>query len=102
MLASIATATQLNKVAIPSAANPALSDPCCNSALREPVSHMKPIPTIIPNIVPAKPKYNGIGVWVLMSSSTESQFLSTVSFNNWKSITLALLLARYLLNELFT
>ena len=46
-----------------------------------------PIPTMMPITVPIKPKYKGIGICTFISSCRASQFRSTISFTNIKSLT---------------
>jgi len=63
-LAAIAIATQvINEVML------SISD----SLDKPPLTAIKPIPTMIPTIVPIKPRYSGIGCCILISSSSASQ-----------------------------
>ena len=99
MLASIAHATPDNKSFTPSAAVPKFPDPDERRSVILPVVIREPKPTITPAIVPASPQYSGVGVSVLMSFSTESQWRSTASFKSEKSITDPELFSKYLLIE---
>ena len=101
--ATIAQATPLNNASIPFAAifedSSMAPAPLPISVLMALESSRSQRPIITPAIVPAKPQYKGIGVWVAMSFSTESQCRSTASFNRPKSMTDPELLPKYLLIE---
>ena len=101
--ATIAQATPLRSELIPEAAftEAAFITPPVLPirVIMAPESNRSHNPIITPAIVPASPQYNGIGVCVAMSFSTESQCRSTASFKRLKSITDPELFPRYLLIE---
>ena len=103
MEASIAHATPLSNALMPNAAFSEatfITPPELPISVRIASDFNKSVrPMMTPAIVPAKPQYNGIGVCVAISFSTESQWRSTASFSNPKSITEPELFPRYLLME---
>ena len=90
--------SMMAKLAIIAMATPPINSPMACSGLfinvenPPPNTAVRPIPIIIPVMVPIKPIYSGIGVCVLISSSLESQFLSTMSLISIKSLAAPLFL----------